>query len=181
MDGSLSVSRSSPMKSAVALVVAGALSIGLAACGSGSGSNQSASSPKRGFSEIGSGSGSSVYFQVVNEAPSPVKLVGYIPSNHSLQDSLTKGPAPGEVINPGKRFTFEVTQYFAEGNRLDVVFSWTTNPAIQYRVAMSLGGIGIVNPPVCVTLGGTGCSYDKDRNNHFVIYLDATTPPVPGG
>lgn len=37
MDGSLRVSRMTPMKIAAALVVTGAISIGLVACGSGSG------------------------------------------------------------------------------------------------------------------------------------------------
>lgn len=69
MDGSLRVSLVSPMKIPAALVVAGALAIGLAACGSGSGSNQSASSVKRGFFAT-----RGTYLKVINQdlgVPSP--------------------------------------------------------------------------------------------------------------
>ena len=101
---------------------------------------------------VGSGSGLSVGLAVLNTNASPVKLVGYIPfDGRSIDDSLTKGPAPGTVLNKDQYVKFEVTRYFASVTRLDVVFSWTTNPSVQYRVAMKVTGTYGYGDATCIT------------------------------
>ncbi len=105
---------------------------------------------------VGSGSGLVDSFRVVNTSSYPVSLVGYIAKDgRSLDDSLTKGPAPGTVLNKDQYVVIEVTRYFASVTHLDVVFSRTTDRAVQYRVFMIADGTFGVKEAHCFAVSAS--------------------------
>ena len=119
MNGSLRVSRVTPMKLAASLVVPGGLIVAVAACG-GSGSNTSASSaqtksapPARGFSVT-----KGVSLTVVNKDPAGIKARMCAPNqgcnpdtplglDQSVNREAAEGKVDGAIIGAGYTFDFD--------------------------------------------------------------------------
>jgi hypothetical protein len=109
-------------------------------------------SPAPVLQEVGSGSGLVDSFRVVNTSTSPVKVVAYVPlDGRSVDDALTKAPAPGTVLQKDQYVVIEVTRYFGSETHLKAVFSWTTNPTVQYAVLMAVDGTFGVKDATCIT------------------------------